>query len=184
MGSLASYANSTTPSTAAGSNTAANATGLGGQGAITAQVTGTSDNIMVSYQVPAGTVAVQGRRLVVSGVRISCANLGAAVATTPTTIALSLAFGHTAVSMATADTASFATATTKAPRRIALGMMYWPVAAPIGATPANGDITMRFENPVYVNPGEFIATCMKFITGTATVSQSIYYHVAFDFGWE
>lgn len=184
MGSLASYANSTNPTSAAGSNTAANVTGLGGQGAINAAAAAATDFIMCSYQVPAGTVAVQGRRLVVQGVKISCANLGAAVATTATTIALSLAFGHTAVSLATAETASFATATTKAPRRIPLGIMYWNVAAPIGATPQNGDIYMPFDNPIYVNPGEFIATTLKFLVGTATASQSIWYHVTFDYGWE
>jgi hypothetical protein len=184
MGSLATYANSTTPASAAGSNTAANATGLGGQGHINAAVTAATDFIMTSYQVPAGTVAVQGRRLVVTGVKISAANLGAAVATTATTIACSLAFGHTAVSMATTDTASFATATTKAPRRIALGMMYWPVGAVIGQVASPGDLYMQFVNPIYVNPGEFIATTLKFITGTATASQTIYYHVTFDYGWE
>lgn len=184
MGSLATYANSTNPTSAAGSNTAANVTGLGGQGAINAAATAATDFIMCSYQVPAGTVAVQGRRLRVSGVKISAANLGAAVATTATTIGLSLAFGHTAVSLATTETASFATATTKAPRRIPLGIMFWNVAAPIGATPQNGDIYMPFQNPIYVNPGEFIATTMKFLVGTATASQSIWYHVTFDYGWE
>lgn len=184
MGSLAAYANSTNPTSTAGSNTAANVTGLGGQGAINAAAAAATDFIMCSYQVPAGTVAVQGRRLRVGGVNISCANLGAAVATTATTIALSLAFGHTAVSLATAETASFATATTKAPRRIPLGIMYWNVAAPIGATPQNGDIFIPFQNPIYVNPGEFIAVAMKFLVGTATASQSIWYHVTFDYGWE
>lgn len=184
MGTLANYANSANPTTAAGSNTAANVTGLGGQGAINAAAAAATDFIMCSYQVPAGTVAVQGRRLVVRGVKISAANLGAAVATTATTVAYSLAFGHTAVSLATAETASFATATTKAPRRIALGIQYWNVAAPIGATATNGDVYMPFNIPVYVNPGEFIATTMKFLTGTATASQSIWYHVTFDFGWE
>lgn len=184
MGSLANYANSANPTSAAGSNTAANVTGLGGQGAINAAAAAATDFIMCSYQVPAGTIAVQGRRLVVSGVNISCANLGAAVATTATTIALSLAFGHTAVSLATAETASFATATTKAPRRIPLGIMFWNVGAVVGATPQNGDIYIPFTNPIYVNPGEFIATTLKFLVGTATVSQSIWYHVTFDYGWE
>ena len=185
MGSLASWANVTNPTSSAGSNTAANITGLGGQGAINAVAGGAANEfIMCSYQVPAGTVAVQGRRLVITGVRISCANLGAAVATTATTISLTLAFGHTAVSLAQTESASFATATTKAPRRIPLGIMYWNVAAPIGATATNGDIFMPFANPVYVNPGEFIATTMKFIVGTATASQSIWYTVGFDYGWE
>lgn len=179
MGSLANYGNSANPTSAAGSNTAANVTGLGGQGAINAAAAAATDFIMCSYQNPAGATNVQGRRLVIRGVKISAANLGAAVATTATTIALSLAFGHTAVGLNTTEAA-----TTKAPRRIALGIMYWNVGAPIGATPQNGDIYMNFDSPVYVNPGEFVATAMKFLVGTATASQSIWYHVTFDYGWE
>ena len=53
-----------------------------------------------------------------NGVRISAANLGAAVATTETTLAFSLAFGHSAVSLATTEAAA-----AKAPRRVALGIM-------------------------------------------------------------
>jgi len=181
MGSLASYGNSSGPTAAAGSNTAANVAGLGGQGAINAAATANTDFIMTSYLVPAGTVAVQGRRLVVRGCKISCANLGAAVATTATTCAFSIAFGHNAVSLATTETAG---SQTKAPRRIAMGFMYWPVGAPIGATPQNGDLYMNFDSPIYVNPSEYIATVMKFVVGTATASQAIHYHVTFDYGWE
>lgn len=184
MGSLANYANSTNPTSAAGSNTAALVTGLGGQGALNAAATAATDFILTSYQVPAGTIAVQGRRLVIYGVKISAANLGAAVATTATTIAYSLAFGHTAVSLATAETGSFVTATAKAPRREALGIQFWNVGAVIGATPQNGDLYMPFTQPIYVNPGEFVATVAKFIVGTATASQSIWFHVTFDYGWE
>lgn len=179
MGSLATYANSTNPTPSAGSNTSSNVSGLGGQGAINAAVAAATDFIMCAYQNPAGTVSVQGRRLVVRGVKISCVNMGAAVATTATTIALSLCFGQTAGALNTAEGA-----TTKAPRRLALGFMYWNVGAPIGATPQNGDIYMNFDSPVYVNPGEFVSTAMKFIVGTATASQSIWYHVTFDYGWE
>lgn len=179
MGSLASYVNSTTPAAAAGSNTAALVTGLGGQAHLTAQVTGTTDNIVLSYQVPAATTAIQGKTLRLSGVKISAANLGAAVATTPTTLAWSLAFGHTAVSLATAEAAA-----AKAPRRIALGMQTWPVGAAVGSMPTNGDIYFKFDNPVYVNPGEFVALAAKFIVGTATASQSIYVHGTLDYGWE
>lgn len=179
MGTLANYANSANPTSAAGANATANVTGLGGQGAVNAAAAAATDFQLCSYQVPAGTANVQGRRLVLTGVKISAANLGAAVATTATTVAYSLAFGHTAVSLGTTDTAS-----TKAPRRIALGMQYWNVAAPIGATPQNGDLYMPFNSPIYVNPGDFIAVAMKFLVGTATASQSIWYHVTFDYGWE
>ena len=179
MGSLANYANSANPAGAAGSNTAANVTGLGGQGAINAAAAAATDFIMCSYQVPVGTVNVQGRRLRINGVKVSFCNLGAVVASSATTLAVSIAFGHTAVSLATAEAA-----TAKAPRRIPLGYAFWPVGAVVGQTPSGGDITMKFDNPIFVNPGEFVALAMKFAAGTATASQVIHYHVTFDFGWE
>lgn len=180
MGTLASYANSADPTAAAAlSNTAALVTGLGGQFRFNAAATAVTDGIVVSYQVPAGTVNVQGKRLRVNGIKISCANLGAAVATTATTLGWSLAFGHTAVSLATGEAAA-----TKAPRRIPLGIQTWPVGAAVGAMPTNGDVTFTFQNPVYVNPGEFIAVVAKFLVGTATASQVIWGHATLDYGWE
>ena len=101
--------------------------------------------------------------------------MGAAVATTPTTLAWSLAFGHTAVSLATAEAA-----TTKAPRRIALGFQSVAVGAAVGALYTPDSISQWFDSPIYVNPGEFIAVVVKQIVGTATASQSIWYLVTFD----
>lgn len=184
MGGLATFANSTNPTAAAPSNTALTANlpgGLGGQGNVTAAVAAATDGIWSSYQVPAGTVAVQGKRLKLTGVKVDAVNLGAAVATTATAIQFSLAFGHSAVSMATTETG---TSQTKAPRRIALGYMYWNIGAPAGATPQNGPVTMTFTNPVYVNPGEFIALVGKFVAGTATASQTIQFTLTYDYGWE
>ena len=180
MGTLASYVNSADPTASAAlSNTAALVTGLGGQFRFNAALAAVTDGIVTSYQVPAGAVSIQGRRLVITGLQISTANLGAAVATTATTIAWSLAFGHTAVSLATAEAVA-----AKAPRRIPLGISTWAVAAPIGAGPQSGDIYVPFDSPVYVNPGEFVALVAKFIVGTATASQAIWGHATFIYGWE
>jgi hypothetical protein len=188
MGSLATYPNSTNPTAAAPSNTALTANlpgGLGGQGLVTAAVAAATDGIWGSYQIPAGTATVQGRRLKLSGVTISCVNTGAAVATTATLVQFSLAFGHTAVSLATAETASFATATTKASRRVALGHATWPIGAAIGAQPQSGPITVDFSNgPIYVNPGEFIQLVGKFLVGTATASQTIAFTWQPIYTWE
>lgn len=168
--------------TSAGSNTAANVTGLGGLGVMTAQATNAGaagDMIASSYQNPAGTVNITGRNLVITGVSISCMNTGAAVATTPTSLIWGLAFGHTAVSLATAETASFATATTHAPRRIALGCMSAAVGAAVGAS-YDRDIRQTFSTPIVIRPGEFIATTVRFRIGTATASQEVTYLVTFD----
>jgi len=179
MGSLASYANSTNPTAAALSNTAALVTGLGGQYAFNAAVAAATDGIVTSFQVPALTVATRNRRLKINGIRIDAVNNGAAVATTATTLQWSLAFGHTAVSLATTEAA-----TTKAPRRIALGLQTWAVGAAIGAGPQNGVIDVNFDSPIYVNPGEFVAVVAKFLIGTATASQTIFGTVTFIHSWE
>lgn len=183
MGSLATYPNSTNPTAAAPSNTALTANlpgGLGGQGLVTAAAAAATDGIWGSYQVPAATVNIQGRRLVIKSVKIDAVNTGAAVATTATTIQFSLAYGHTAVSLATAEAAA-----AKAPRRIALGYMTWAVGAAIGQGPQFGPIIVDFgDAPVFVNPGEFIQLVGKFLVGTATASQTISFIWQPVYGWE
>jgi len=183
MGSLATYPNSTNPTAAAPSNTALTANlpaGLGGQGAVTAAVAAATDGIWGSYQVRAGTANVQGCRLVLRGVYIDLVNLGAAVATTATTIQFSLAFGHTAVSLATAEAA-----TAKAARRIPLGIATWAIGAAIGAQPQGGRISVDLgDAPIFVNPGEFVALVGKFLAGSATASQVINFVWMPIYGWE
>ena len=180
MGTLASYVNNADPTASAAlSNTAALVTGLGGQFRFNAGVTAVTDGIVVSYQVPATTVSTRNRRLKVNGIRLSCVNTGVAVATTASVIQWSLAFGHTAVSLATGEAAA-----TKAPRRIPVGIMSWPIAAAVGAPPTGGDIELKFESPIYVNPGEFFAFVAKFIIGTATASQVIWGTATVIHSWE
>ena len=172
QGSLATLPNSTNPTAAVPTNTALTANlpaGLGGQGLVTAQAAAATDLIWGSYQNPTPTVNVQGRRLVIVGAVIDAVNLGAAVATTATTIQFSLAWGHTAVSLATAEAAN-----AKAPRKASLGFMTWAVGAAIGAQPQMGQIKVDFTGaPIYVNPGEFVQLVGKFVAGTATASQTI-----------
>jgi hypothetical protein len=174
---------STNPTTAAGSNTAAASTGLGGVTVITAAAGANTDYIATSYQVPAATINITGRNLIITGVRISSINTGAAVVTTPTTLQWAIGYGHTAVSMQTAETGSFATGTTKTPRRIFLGFQSVPIAAAIGAVYAP-DLVMDFQSaPIVVHPGEFINTHFKQLVGTATASQSITSIVTFTGYW-
>jgi hypothetical protein len=183
MGGLATYPNSTNPAAAAPSNTSLTANlpaGLGGQGLVTAAAAAATDGIWGSYQAPLGTVNVQGRRLVIRGVMVDLVNLGAAVATTATTIQFSLAFGHTAVSLATTETA-----TTKAPRRLSVGMATWAIGAAIGAQPQAGSIWLDLgDAPIFINPGEFVQLVGKFLAGTATASQTIGFVWQPVSGWE
>jgi len=184
LGTTATYTNSANPAAGAGSNTAvivgtSATTGLGGNFLLTAPAAATTDLIISSFPNPAGTNAVPGRTLYIHGIRIGCINLGAVVATTPTSMALVANYGHTAVSLATGEAA-----TTKAPRRVPLGTMTWPVGAAIGATPTNGDIWMPFVAPITVAPGEFFAISAKLLAGTATASQTIYFVIGIDSYWE
>jgi hypothetical protein len=183
MGGLSTYPNSTNPTAAAPSNTALTAnlpSGLGGQGAVIAAAAAATDGIWSSYQVPPVSVNSGSRRLVIRGVQLDLLNLGAAVATTATSIQFSLAYGHTAVSLATTDGSA-----SKSPRRLPLGFATWPVGAAIGAQPQAGKITLDLgDAPVFVNPGEFVALVGKFLVGTATASQVINFTWTPIYGWE
>ena len=186
MGSTAVYINSTNPTAAALSNTVALNTGLGGHALSTAAPVGvgtsagaSTDYIITNYANAAGTNAVPGRTLYIHGVRVGAVNLGAVVATTPTVLTLNLNYGMTAASLATAEGA-----TTKKPRIIPIGTMYWPVGAPIGATPQNGDVWMPFVAPIPVAPGENVSISVRCLAGTATASELFYFTVGFDSYWE
>lgn len=171
------------PATAVGTNTGGTLpfTGLGGVGRMTAQATNVAaagDMIFSSYQVPAITATQGSKRLVITGIRISASNGGAAIATTPTLLLWGLAWGHTALSLATADAVG-----AKAPRHIALGQMYCPIAAVVGQT-YDRDIVHNFSTPIVVNPGEYIATTVRFLLGTATASQEVVAAIGFEGYWE
>lgn len=186
MGSLANYANSANPTAAIATNTtAALGTGLGGQFWETGTIAVNTDGVICSYQNPAGTIAVQGRRLVITGVHLS-SYIQTVLAGGPLVIQWSLAFGHTAVSLATGESATFATGTTKAPRRIALPAFTQVVTAAQAVSTLvsqPGGTSIKFDNPIYVNPGEFVALVAKKV-GTVLTSGVIGHVVAFDYGWE
>ena len=177
MGSLANYANSANPTAAVPTNTtAALGSGLGGQFWETDTLAVTTDGILQSYQVPVGTVNVMGRRLVVRGVKIQT-YVQTALTGGGYVSQFSLAFGHTAVSLATAEGGN-----TKAPRRVALGVHGVPAAAAANST--LGDITMDFgDAPIYVNPGEFIQVVKKKV-GTAPTAGVLAYSITYLYGWE
>ncbi len=176
MGSTANYANSANPAAAVPTNTtAALGTGLGGQFWETDTLAVTTDGIICSYQNPAGTVNVQGRRLVINGVTID-SYVQTALTGGGYNAQWSLAFGHTAVSLATAEAAA-----TKAPRRVPLGVQ--TVAAGAAALTFIGRVQQDFQKGIYVNPGEFIAVVKKKV-GTAPSAGVVAHVITFDYGLE
>lgn len=177
MGSLANYANNTNPTAAVPTNTtAALGSGLGGQFWETDTLALTTDGIIQSYQVPLGTASVPGKRL-----RILSLVINSYVQTALTgggyIAQYSLCFGHTAVSLATAEAA-----TTKAPRRIPLGIQ--SVSSGAAALTTLNSIEINFNDaPVYVNPGEFIAIAKKKV-GTAPTAGVIAHMITYTYAWE
>ena len=170
VGSTAQWAVQADPATATVlSPLTPQALGLGGQARFLAPATGTTEGIIFSYLNSLPTTAVAGKALMVSGVKLSCVNLGVSVNTTATVLAWSIAYGNTLISLTGAEAA-----TTKAPRRIGLGFMTWPIGALVGTMPDRGDTMMQFINPITVNPGEYFQIACKCPLGTATSSQNIW----------
>ena len=155
------HANSTSPTSATLSNTAAGYTTLGGRYQFAAPGGAATDFALFAYQVPVGYT------LVITDVKISAMNTGAAVATTPTILDWAIATGSSAVSLATAD----APPTTWAPRRLPLGMQGFIVAAAIGA--AAPDVAADLSTPLVCDSGRFVHVIVQVPVGTATASQVI-----------
>lgn len=177
MGSLANYANNANPTAAVPTNTtAALGTGLGGQFWETDTLAVTTDGIIMSYQVPAGSATVQGKRLKLVSIKID-SFIQTALTGGGYNAQFALAFGHTNVSLVTAESAS-----AKAPRRIALGS--YTVASAAAALVQNPTILVDFSGAeVFINPGEFIQVVKKKI-GTAPSAGVIAYTITPTYTWE
>lgn len=163
------HANSTSPTSATLSNTAAGYTTLGGRYQFAAPVGATTDFALFGYQVPTGF------QLHVLGVSINACNTGAAVATTATILDWGVAVGSSAVSLATTD-ALGPPPTTWQPRRIPLGMQGMPLTAPNGPFQIGdcaNDIVRTFDPPLVVDSGRFFHVTLQVPVGTATASQVI-----------
>lgn len=164
------WANTALPSAAAATNTtAALGAYLGGIFQMNAPATSATDVIIASYQNPAGGVNQTPRTMKLRGIKVDCVNSVVAVATTASVFAVAVAWGGTALSLATAETGSFVTATAKARRVQPIGVISFPVGAAVGAQ-ATG-IQFDFEAPLVINPGEYVQVIAKILLGTATATE-------------
>ena len=146
--------------------TAAVSTGLGGQFTVQPALAAGTDGIMQSFQNQTGAVGSPGRTLMVTGVRLR------GIVTTvlvggPVSYVWSVAFGHTAVTLTTAETS-----VAKAPRRMPLDIESFAAAAAVGTLGQLMD--QKFEPPIPVNPGELFALVAKNV-GTVTSTGAITY---------
>jgi len=173
LGTTALYTNSLAAGAGAAmtNTTAALGSGLGGQFTTTPTLAAGTDGIVCSYQVPAGGVTQTPRTLNITGVRIQGA-VAASLTGGPVLYAYSLAYGHTAVSMATAEAIA-----AKAPRRIPLGFETYVVTAAAGVIGTG--VYMPFTTPIVINAGEFVAIVAKNL-GTVTTVGTITLLVTFD----
>lgn len=174
------WVNSTAPTATVLTNTTASFIGLGGIASILPTLAVGTDGIVFSYQNPAGTTALSGRNLVVCGVTIEgCVSV--ALAGGPVAYVWAIAYGHTAISLATAQTASFATAATRAPIITPIGFGSFPVTAAVGTTGSGCQINLT--TPIIVRPGEYIQLIARNV-GVVTTAGAITVVASFDGYWE
>ncbi len=176
MGSTALYTNSmaAAPAGAAMTNTAAAlGTGFGGRFSVQPTLAAGTDGIVMSFQNPAPTVNATGNTLFIKGIRIQ-GLVTTALTGGPVLYAFSIAFGHSAVSMATAEAAA-----TKAPRRKTVGYETYSANATVGTLGSAG-IYMSFAGgPIAVMAGEFFAVVANNL-GTVTSAGVISLLVSLD----
>jgi hypothetical protein len=177
LGTTALYTNSLAAGAgvAPTNTTAALGTGLGGQFSIQPTLAAGTDGIISSYQVPLGTSTAPGKSLYITRITIDSAVTTVLVGG-PVLYAWSLAYGHTAVSLATTETA-----TTKAPRRMPLGIQSIAATAAVGVIGQTIDIDLAA--PIVVQPGEFVQAVAKNL-GTVTSAGVITAIISFGGFWE
>ena len=150
----ANYANSTVPTSATLSNTAAGYTTLGGQFQFAAVAGAETDYALFAFTVPVGFT------FKATGIHISTVNTGAAVATTPTLLQWAVANNSSNVSLATAGLT-----------RTALGLQSFAVGAAVGAMAT--DLDVPFDAPLRTDGNRLFHVILKMPLGTATASQVI-----------
>lgn len=182
MGTTANTLNGATPAASALTNTAISTgspVGLGGLAHVLPTLAVGTDGILFSFQNPTGSVTQTPRNLIIRGVNISGGVDLVLSAAAVMVLSYSLAYGHTAISMATAESASFTSGTTKAPRRIWLGVLTTLIAAAAGTPLNGGPLAVKFDSPVVVAPGEFVAITMR-NQGVVSATGSLIINAAFD----
>lgn len=187
MGTIGTYTNNTNPTAAVPTNTTAAVGAVGplNQAWETFSLAVNTDGILLSYQVPLGTALVQGRRMKINGVKLS-SFVQTVLVGGPISRVFCLAFGHSTVTMAGTETGSMVTATTKNRRIVLLPELTQHVTAAQAVNTAisqPGGCVSTFMNPIYVNPGEFVAVTVKGI-GTVGTSGTIVNHIQLDYTWE
>lgn len=139
-----------------------------------------TDGVLAAYVNPAGTTAVQGKRLRITGLSMS-AVIQTVIAGGPVNNEFYIVFGSTSTSLQTTESA-----TTKAPRRIMLPQFTQTITATqaVNTAVAQPAYFADFSSaPIYVNPGEVLGIVVNRF-GTALTSGVIAYTYQFIYSWE
>jgi len=177
MGSTALYTNSINPTQTFPTNTSAVlGSGLGGAFLLSGTIPiAATDYILCDYQVPTGTNTVPAKTLYIHGITVAATNLWG-TASPQVTHGITVAYGHTAESLATTESAS-----SKAPRFLPLGTISLPTGSAAGYT--TSPLVFPFVAPIVVNPTEYISINSRFLAGTG-LPANIQYQIGFDGYWE
>lgn len=160
----ANWGNSSAPASAALSNTAASYVTLGGQYQFGASATNETDWALFGYLNPAGTAALSGKTLYVTGIRISKMVVTGAATVNATFFFWAAGVGSSAVSLATTDST-----TSSSPKRIPLGVQSFLAGSTLGTAADGFDID--FDNaPLVVPAGTYFHVILKQLNGAATPS--------------
>ncbi len=146
------HVNSTAPTSATLSNTAAGYTTLGGRFQFAAVAGAVTDYALFGFTVPAGS------RFICEGIHIELYNTVVAVATTPTIFEWAMGFNSSAVSLATANII-----------RRQVGCQNFQIGAGVGACATPLDVS--FVTPEVAESGRFVHVILNMPVGTATATE-------------
>ena len=140
----------------------------------------TTDYVIASYQITAGTSVIPGKTLYVTGFKFDALNAGATNGAALLGWIIGINFGCTNLN----ESGTAESATTKAVRRIYAGAQTLAAAAVIG-TQASPTINLSFSYaPIAVQQGEYIQVFLRFTTYASTTSQTLNTFVTFTGYWE
>lgn len=180
LGTTSNIANSAFAAASILSNTAVgtgNPAGLGGYSHDLCTLAAGTDGIVTSYQNPAGSISITPRNLYITGVNVMSV-VDSTLTGGPLVFVYTLAYGHTAVSLATTTTTI-----AKAPVRVPIGCEGCAATAAAGTLLSPAGIGREFTTPILVQPGEFVAVVARNV-GTVASLGSVIHIVSFDGYWE
>jgi hypothetical protein len=121
-----------------------------------------TDYPMFAYLNPAGTAALPGKTLVVTGVKVHESIVTTVIGATPAQLLWGLGVGSTASSLATTDGAA-----TVGPRRVVIGIQSFAATAAVGTVCTQTPFLDLTSAPMIVPAGTYCHITMRLLSNTA-----------------